>query len=50
MVQKPLVRNWMREAFAEGKKDAIPAEALKALEAEKSAPKKDAKKPEKDKD
>lgn len=43
MVQKPTVRNWHREEFAQGKKENIPAEALAILEAEKKEKKEDKK-------
>lgn len=40
MVIKPTVLNWMREEFAQGMLDNIPAEALAILKAEEEAKKK----------
>lgn len=46
MVQKPVVLNWHRDEFAMGKKENIPAEALRILEEQAKgspAPKKEKK-------
>ena len=37
MVQKEIVRNWHREEFAAGRKEGIPPEALRILEADAAA-------------
>ena len=39
MVQKALIKDWMRDEFAEGKLDNIPAEAITLLEEEAAATK-----------